>query len=290
MSGQDLVVQRMEKIRLVFQHALHIAEERDVLTIIKRLEETDNEFRVVAYEGAAMGLALKDLHEGTLSKWSSLVRNSNPNFVSHVHVGLGWAIAKKKPASLLFLESLDPFMVFRVLDGYGYCDGTFRQVPTIQNKERPGHVETKYLQAYDQGVGRSLWYMSKGDPQKVVSMIESFPELRQPALWRGVGIACSFVGGNTESALSALLDFSAKNREHLAVGVAIASRARMQTNTLNEDVELSCRILCNLSADEVIQLTGDMEPSSDPNPYNEYTDWLFHVESKLRAVVTPIRV
>src|SRR5258706_8350235 len=152
----------MEKIGYVFQQALYISTEKDALGIGEHLENVDLEFRAVAYEGIAMGLASKDLAGGALKLWHSFMRNSDLNYSPHVHVGLGWAIAKKKLSSLVLLETFEPLMLYRVLDGCGYYNGMFRQIQTIINAERPPNLQAKDFEAFDQGVGRSIWYISKG--------------------------------------------------------------------------------------------------------------------------------
>jgi enediyne biosynthesis protein E3 len=281
--GASDVAQRMEKIKFVFQHALTFSSNDD-LALDTYLKEADADFRAVAYEGVAMGLALRDFEEGVLNQWRAFMRRSDPVYQPHVHVGLGWAIAKQQIPSLLFLSSLPPAMLFRVFDGYGYYDGTLRQRQSIQNKVRP-EVASEYAAAYDQGLGRSLWYQTKGAPQKTGDLVSAFPPERHAALWRGVGIACAFVGGSDEDTLNTLADFSAHARKHLALGVATATMARFLTNTFSADTELACQILCGQSAEKTIALFKEAESSSETDTYTAYVDKLSKLESNLDAVL-----
>src|SRR6478609_9132023 len=204
MMDHHSVENQLERIQNVFQQALYISTEKGDLVIQEHLKNIDQEFRAVAFEGVAMGLATKDFSDGTLQRWRSFMRASDQSYTPHVHVGLGWAIAKRKLSSLFFLDTLNSLMLYRVLDGCGCYDGIFKQIQTIHNKVRPEYIEADNVDAYDQGIGRSMWSICKGDSEKISNLIQGFPPLRQPDLWRGVGIACSFVGGCSESTLNAL--------------------------------------------------------------------------------------
>jgi hypothetical protein len=183
----------MEKIRYIFQHALYISTEEENPKLQDHLGIVDLEFRSVACEGIAMGLAVKDFADGTLQRWRELMRVTATEYLPHIHVGLGWAVAKKKLPSLVFLNSIKPLLYAKVFDGHGYYDGTFKQVPSIVNKLRPDYIQQKDFSAYDQGLGRSLWYNHKGDIDKIKEVIDSRGRARRaaPPLRRGSTPACS---------------------------------------------------------------------------------------------------
>jgi enediyne biosynthesis protein E3 len=281
MSEQSIILQRMEKIRFVFQHAMQFSSSNDDDAIDAYLKNVEPEFRAVAFEGAAMSLALKDLHDRALIDWRALMRRSEQPYVPHVHVGLGWAIAKLKLPSLIFLDSIPPSMLFRVLDGHGYYDGIFRQVQTINNQSRPSSIESIHYDAYDQGVGRSLWYSAGGDVAGVGEAIRKFSADRQGALWRGVGIATAFVGGWDENMLGSLIENAGAHRRHLSFGAAMAIKARVATDTTGADTILACRILCNISVNNVNELIGGLESVSDEDTYPLFMSRLLQIETEL---------
>lgn len=169
---------QIEKIRLVFQQALKVATEGLESEIQEHLITANIEFRAVAYEAIAMGLALKDLSTGTLQHWRAFMRSSDPQWLAHIHVGLGWAVAKQKISSLVFLETLNPLMLFRVVDGFGYYEGIFRLPQSIYAKTRSEAIIPEAFKDYDQGLGPSIWYNCNGDSEKVAMIIHSFPPER----------------------------------------------------------------------------------------------------------------
>jgi len=282
MESRNPVEHQIEKVKNVFQQALSISSVNDDLVIDEHLKNVETEFRSVAYEGIAMGLASNDFVEGTLHRWRSFMRNSETAYLPHLHVGLGWAIAKRKLSSLFFLDTVNPMMLYRVIDGCGCYDGMFKQVQAIHNKVRPVYVEEKYFDAYDEGVGRSLWTVSKGNVEEISGIISGFPVSRHQDLWRGVGIACSFVGGCNEVTLHSLLTRSGDHRLQLALGATIVASARIQANTFTQYSERTWSIFCNLSTDEVMKIAK--EPTYAIIPYDAYKQWLNTMESRLMAV------
>lgn len=285
MGSHGDVIHQMDKIKYAFQDALSISLEQDDGYIFERyLENVEPEFRSVAYEGIAMGLALGDLMDGTvLRRWSSFVSVSDPCYAPHIHVGLGWAIAKQKLSSLMFLNAMNPLLRHRVLDGHGYYDGIFKP-RKLAFGQRPESIERENFQAYDQGMGRSLWYSNNGQIQKVVKMIQDFCSTRHADIWRGIGIACTYVGGCCKTMLNEMLSVSAKHKIQLMAGAALAVKARIETNSLTVNNELICKTWCNLSAQQIIALTINAEPIFS-TPEQTYQTWVSKIEEGLLKVV-----
>lgn len=224
-----------------------------------------------------MGLALKDLSSGIEMKlWKSFLAVSL-NYSGNILIGLGWAIAETKQKDLSFLNKMNQLLQFRVWDGCGYYDGIFRQRHTVVNQTRQEYVPEINFKAYDEGVGRSIWYSAKGDIAKVKETINGFTSSRQPDLWRGIGIACSFVGGCEELVFKTLLSSAEKNSVQLAIGAAMVAKTRVQSGGINKDIELACEIFCNLSKVGAAQLVINAEKSAE----GSYDRWLSLMETSL---------
>jgi hypothetical protein len=171
-------------------------------------------------------------------------------------------------------------MYARVLDGHGYYDGTFRQVRSVGSKERPDCIQQKDFSAYDQGLGRSLWYSNKGDIQKIKNTIQSFPADRQKHLWRGIGIASVFVGKCDATSLQMLMESAGNYKIQLAIGASIVAKARTETKTFTQDVENACRIWCTISADQARKLVAHAELINEDQE-DAYNLWLNSLEAEL---------
>jgi hypothetical protein len=285
MEVRNEIALRIDKIREIFQHITAICTEQDDLKLLMTyLENTENEFRSVAYEALAMTLARKDISNGhALNNWRAFMEGPGKNHTAQIHVGLGWAIAQQRAEVLPIINTLAPIMRFRVLDGYGFYDGTFRQRKTIMTPIIPDEIESKFLPGYDQGLGRSLWYTCKGDGEKISGMIRAFSSSRHEDLWRGVGIACVYVGGFDENILKDLLTFSSDSQEQLPVSAALVSRTRNHANALTPYTELACRIWCNRTAEEAIQVTANAEGSIAAHSDSAYVTWLLNIREELVA-------
>ena len=101
--------------------------------------------------------------------------------------------------------------------------------------------------AYDDGVGRALWFAA-GEPTRVRRSVEAFTSPRRPALWSGVGLAASYAGGVTDEDLQELKRAASVNATRLAVGAAFAARTRAFGGNPADHTDRACRVFCGASA------------------------------------------
>ncbi|MGQ0828287.1 MAG: DUF1702 family protein [Bacteroidota bacterium] len=292
MNSKKGVAIQIEKIKTIFQSANNFSTgQNDPGVLIEYLEIVDQEFRPIAYEGASMAIALKDLSKGdALDSWHSFIENSETIYTPYIHAGLGWAIAQQNRDASTFLKTLVPLMRFRVLDACGYYDGVFKQRQTIKNLQRspqgqklPEVLQEELFEAYDQGIGRSLWYNYRGEEEKITERLKNFSPSRHSSLWRGIGIACVNVGGCDEAQLRSLLSCAGEHAIQLALGAILVSRSRIQTKNLTSDIELACRLWCNMAPEEAMMLSIKTEPSVSVNPDDVYKVWLSEMTKEFRS-------
>lgn len=247
-TGNDAAL-RMEIIMQVFRDAQNIsAREKDLQKLAHELDALSDEYRSVAYEAAAMNAALRDFEKGDeLVQWRQFTSAIGQPHLAQVHAGLGWALAQSKADSKHVLESLHPIMRFRTADGCGYCDGLFRQRASMIAKIFPAEFEP-VLQGYDQGIGRMVYYQSKGIPEKISVAIKSFPETRRADLWRGAGIACVYVGGFDEKFAEHFFSASGIYRQQLCIAAAMVAKARKDSGAQTAFSETACLQFCGCDA------------------------------------------
>ena len=254
---------RVEKIKTIFQKSKEeVSIQKNLELLIQHLEQIPSEFRSFAYEGASMGIALNDITKNkSLDEWNLFLEKSKAHS-AQIHAGLGWAIAKQNISVTPILEKLSPLERFRVLDGQGYYDGIFKQRISFRDQITPIGFNKNMLQAYYQGIGRSLWYTNNCSVNKIQEIILSFPLEHRAALWVGIGVACAYVGGADENLLKSISIASESYQKQLAIGATLAARSRIQANSLTDDVELACKIWCNSSAQQSMLLSVKSEPSA----------------------------
>ena len=277
------VLLRIERIKSVFLDTqIFYSMHDNIDALIGYLENTETEFRSIAYESASMAIALKDLknNEG-LNTWLFYKNGPALAHKAQVHVGLGWAIAKLNLPFLAVVNKIDTSLYYRVADGCGYYDGSFKYKQTIMNQQLPGYLPEGIMSMFDQGVGRSLWYTCNADINKIRSMIKSFPAFREASLWRGIGIAVAYVGGCDDDILKTLLQYAATNRIQLTYGAALASRSRMEANTMTTDTDRCSRLWFALTASETNIIS--LDPANHLTDENErvYFNWIEQVDEGL---------
>ncbi len=281
----DTVIATMAKIRSIHEDAqLFAFSELNDDALIAYLETTDVSFRSIAYEGASMARGLLDISKGTsLDHWSAYLMRTGDHAIQ-VYIGLGWALAQRQAPISSFIKDLSPLVQARVYDGYGYYEGTFRNRTSVRDKIIPEEIKGNDIHAYDQGVGRCLWYMSKGNTVQLLKLIEGFSDSRKPHLWRGIGIAAAYVGGMDASMLISLLNVASPYQIQLATGAVLLARARAHADTPNSDAELTCRSWCHISADEAVDLMDKTEPKPATAP-DSYIFWISRIEDTIRQSV-----
>jgi hypothetical protein len=268
----NVALQKTEAIRTVFlETQLFYATHDDLPALMEYLEHTEKEFSSIAYESASMAIALKDFESETFPHaWLSFANGPAAAHQAQVYVGLGWAIAKFNFPFLTAVKNLNARLYFRIADGCGYYDGSFKHRRTVTNQELPVYLPAAAMPMYDQGIGRSIWYTEKADIHKICSKIETFASSRHADLWRGVGIAVAYVGGCDDEDLKTLFRYASTNSFQLACGAALAARSRTMANTMTADTDRCSRLWFALSADATATANEDV-----------YCDWIKQVEERL---------
>lgn len=267
----NTALQNTEKIKAVFlETQLFYATHDDMPALIAYLEQAEKEFSSIAYESASMAIALKSFEADTFpDAWLSFTNGPAAAHQAQVYVGLGWAIAKSQFPFLAAVEKLDSQFYFRIADGCGYYDGSFRRRQTIINKQLPDYLPGTAMPMYYQGVGRSIWYTEKADIHTIHSKIETFAAEKQADLWRGVGIAVAYVGGCTDADLKTLFQYAGTNGSQLAHGAALAAGSRTKAGTMTPDTDHCSRLWYSLAKDVAVLDEDD------------YCNWIMQIENKL---------
>lgn len=250
-----------------------------------RLDKLERSLQGFAYEGAAMALALLDrlsLPGGTRIR--RFLQASACRHVYMVHVGIGWALARIPWRVERQALALDPFLGWLALDGYGFHQGFFQTSRYIAGKRRPIGLSPAALRVFDQGLGRSLWFVGIADPAKVSDTVAGFPRPRRSDLWSGVGLACAYVGAGGPGALTAVREAASSSGalSHLRQGVAFAAAARDRAGNPTHHTEEASRIVCGRSSRELARLCFRLAEGPRPQPQEtNYEAWRRRIREAL---------
>ncbi|GIJ22960.1 DUF1702 family protein [Micromonospora lutea] len=261
------------------------AEARRVADTEPALERIPTRFRGFAYEGAAMGLAVRDcLPFGGGRVKEFLAGPGNPH-IYMAYVGIGWAMARLPRFRWSRLYAPDPLLRWLVLDGYGFHQAYFHThkyvIEQFRHKRFPWPVDddTGYAtRVIDQGIGRALWFVGGTDVLQVTRLVEGFAESRRADLYSGVGLAATYAGGADETELRELWRRAASYRTHLAQGAAFAAAARVRAGLVVPHVELATGLFCDLSPADAAAVTDRVRPGlslpGEPPMYEIWRNWV----------------
>jgi hypothetical protein len=271
---RDSVRNRLERVGATFLAGYHVALRNDagaggMQALAELLSEVELEFRGFAYEGAAMALDLLD----QITPWKTrrlpaFMDGPGQPHIYMVHVGMGWSLARLSLRVEQRLARLDPLLRWLALDGYGFHEGYFHWPRYATGARWPRRLHGYELRAFDQGLGRSLWFVGGADTKWIAGTIGAFPGPRRADLWSGVGLASAYAGGADAGELIGLRQAAGTYYPHLAQGVVFAAGARIRAGNPAEHTELACQLLCELSiaqAAAISEKTRDQaRAGSDP--------------------------
>lgn len=278
----DLAAQRrLELIAATFVQGYHAVLEDDHFDVLAPfLQGIEAELRGFAFEGAAMGLALLDYLFPLKRRLAAFMQGPGANHIYMLHVGAGWILGRVPRNAYRLMQQYDSLLSWLVLDGYGFHQGFFSWPRFITNHALPPRLSGYALKAFDQGLGRSLWFVKGADVDQVDLTIQAFPSQRRSDLWSGIGLACAYAGGGEQAALERLYTLAGEHRWHLAQGVTFAAKARQKAGNPAAHTDLACAIFTGLSSSEAARLT-DLCLEDLPQGEQAYELWRLRLRSRL---------
>jgi len=284
---------QLETIGRTFVDGYHAAlSDTRADSLGERLDRVDLTFRGFAFEGAAMGLGLLDL----LTPWKpgrldAFLRGPGDAHAYMVHVGAGWAAARipwARAKPQVFQQGRDPLLCWLAVDGYGFHEGYFSPQRYVRRRAVPRRLAGYARRAFDQGLGRSLWFVEGMDVRRVVARVATFPAQRHGDLWSGLGLAVTYAGGADPPAIDGLVHAAGDHAAAFAQGAAFAAKVRQRAANPTVHTEMACRTICNMTADGAAAVTDEslasLAPGGDSEP--AYEQWRRHVQAKFASAAS----
>jgi hypothetical protein len=202
-----------------------------------------------------------------------------------VHVGAGW-VAARLPWLRRRLEQwiagFDPLLRWLIVDGYGFHEGFFAWPQAIRNHAVPPRLSEYGRRAFDQGLGRSLWFFAGADADRVAAEVASFPEARRGDLYSGVGLACAYAGGANADMVRRLRAVAGPYWTHAAQGAAFAAQARRRAGNLMPHTHWTCEGLCGMPAEAAAALTDEcLAGLPTDRPETDYEQWRMRIQQRM---------
>jgi uncharacterized protein DUF1702 len=256
-EGNTPTWHHLEKVVLSALAGYHATLESSKFeALVPKLDTIELEFRGYAYEGAAMGLTGLDCFLPWKQRLQTYMDGPGSPHIYMVHIGAGEALARLRRKPDPFIARLkDRVLCWLVMDGYGFHEGFFARQRYVEEQVIPTHLSPYARHIFDQGLGRSIWFTTGANIERIATTIATFPQERQADLWLGIGVGCTYVGGLERAAIEALRRTAGPYRPQLAVGAAFVAKGRQRAGNLAAHTELACEVLCGLTADQAAHLT-----------------------------------
>lgn len=257
-GGSPQAWQQLSRVPHLFLQGYNLAVEEGgpTSTLVTRLRGIAPEMQGFAFEGAAMGLALLDY----LTPWNryrvrSFLEGAGADHVYIVHVGVGWAFARLPAPVESCLKGLDRLLGWLAIDGYGFHEGFFHAPRYFEQQATPKGLSDYGQRVFDQGLGRSLWFVKVADVERISSTIDSFPSSRHADLWSGIGLASTYAGGADRASIETLRRAAGTHAPALAQGAAFAAKTRLHAGNMADHTRLATEVLCAMSAEDAADIT-----------------------------------
>lgn len=251
-GGNAAVRERLERIGGCLLYGYHAAlESDDPDSLAASLSSIAPEDRGFAFEGAGMMLAILDrISPWNRSRFSRFLAGPAAPYIYMTYAGFGWAMARLPFSIESGLKRLDPDLCWLAVDGYGFHQGFFHWRDAVDRHVVPRRVRGYGRRAFDQGLGRSLWFVEGTEVRRIARTIESFPSSRHADLWSGIGLACTYAGGADAASLLELTTAAARYRAELAQGAAFAAVARTSGGAVPAHTHAACEILTGRTVED----------------------------------------
>jgi enediyne biosynthesis protein E3 len=266
-----------------YNAALSVDSPADVLSLVLAMPPHRRGF---AAEGAAMGFAVADALPFTDPRLGEYLKAAEANFSYLTHVGVGWAMARLPWRRRALSAQLDPLLRWLAFDGMGFHDTyfDFARVRAFWQRQDAGYA----ARAYDQGVGRALWFVSGGAHDRAARLIADFPSKRRGDLWSGLGLAMTYAGPVDARDIGAVCRASQGFAGHFAQGAAFACEAHALAREIPPHTETVARQLTGRGAVALSALVRTMRarlPAAEDADVPRYETWRRNVAAAMAALL-----
>jgi hypothetical protein len=238
--------------------------------LIPQLDMIPLEMRSYAYEGAAIGLTALDWMLPWKKRLRAYIAGPGAPHIYMVHIGIGESLSLMHRRPEPFMAHLeDRVLCWLVMEGYGFNRGFFSRRRYIDRLGIPAHLSRYARRIFDQGLGRSIWFLDGANVERIAESIAAFPAARQADLWVGIGVACTYVGGVDRSTVEALQQAAGPCEPHMAMGAAFVAKGRQLAGNPVPHTDMVCDLLWGLTAERAAYKTTvafENLPADGPEP------------------------
>lgn len=268
----------------------HAMESAAPATVERPLRIIPANLRGFAYEGAAMGFAVRDgMSLGRGGRFARFLAGPGTDHSYAAYAGLGRALARLPKFLWPRADTVDASARWPVLDGYGFhqaCLDPDRYIhEQVQESRVPwsaGDATPFGKRAIDHGIGRAIWFVCGADVRLALALINRFSPSRRPDLYSGAGFAATYAGGADAMELEMFWARAGVHRRQVAQGSAFAADARVRAGLTVQHTCVASRVFCDMTPFEVARLTDGARPAGvTQGDLSAYEAWRQRVADEL---------
>jgi enediyne biosynthesis protein E3 len=249
--------ERLELVAKTVVHGYNVALETGLSkSLAVNTTQISHELVGFFHEGVAMGLYTLDLFSiGKKDRFGEFITGvgNRHEYMSYIGAGIASAIFRNDAISGFMSKTEKSEGDFLFLNGIGFYHAYFKPEKTLKNNMFvPKSIRGKgsyFLDGYDNGIGRAVWFYNSGEPQKIAKTIAAFPPDRRGGVWAGVGLAATYAGGVSEEKILQLRELSGEYVYRLGEGSVLATHTRRFAGNPHE-TDTTERILTGKSSVE----------------------------------------
>jgi hypothetical protein len=292
-GGSEDVRRHLDGAVTALLHGYRAAlDDDDAERLCARLAELPDLVRGFAYEGVGAAFTVLDRFlPRRRVRFETVLRGPGAPFAPLLHVGAGLALARVSRRIEDETSGLDAEMRWLPLDAYGFERGVFA-AESVMGRDDVPRLSAYGRRAFDQGLGRGLWFRTAADLQRIARTIAGLGRERQADVWSGVGLAIAYAGPNTDASLAMLAEAAGPHLPTVRLGIGLAAFMRSDGRNPSPNTERASRVLCGLPAEraaeearKVVQALRAAEggPGAVENPYEAFRAGLQAVLSAASA-------
>lgn len=263
--------------------------------IARRLNLIDPHVKPLAYEGAVAALILRDMLSPLRSRLATrFVSGPAAPYIHMAYIGYGFLLPRM-PRQLWqrmlpnFGEPHHSLLSWLAVDGYAFDRAYFDPERWVVRQYLPRAYPWQgdpgyFLRVVDQGVGRALVWIHGADPRAMAATIERFASHRRPDLWSGVAASVTYAPGTglDAGALKFLLSAANGCAPEVALGAAMAVKARHLAGMVPDHTAMASTVLTGLTVENAVRLVDDAaEEATSGGRGPGYERWRLRIRSRI---------
>lgn len=262
--------------------------------VARRLEWVNPLYQSLAYEGAIAAMTLRDvLSFGRTQHAEEFVRGHGEPHSLMAYVGYGLVMSRlprwmwQRAFPRFDSNPLVSQLGWLAVDGYGFDRAFFDPKRWVMEHRRPPRypwagAPDYFPRAFDQGIGRAMFFVYGGDCAAIANAIAEFEPDRHGDLWSGIGAAATYLGGPARTELAVLT--GAAGPEHapdLAIGAVMAVKARHYAGWVPDTTELGAEVFCRSDVAELADFAvASAQSPPEANGIPDYEQWRLRIRSR----------